>query len=282
MSGLDKGLTDHQHYECKFCLHLFEGNKMLFLASQPFLALLKATTGWQSCAAGEQRAGGHPERADILVLHYMHLSYGKIRNVTATFCACEQKETLEFNYYSCSTLPLSALCLFSIPPTTLGTASRFLFTQWPKSPQNLFSPRSLPTSARFGLPSLCHSMAKLLSWSWQKHLEEGWISSAVCKVLHAFMQGCTYQESENDFPHYVPSYSTRSPDFITKSPNPHAAMPQAACCHSYNTSIVMKQLCWGSQKKCSELLSVQRAFCLPHAYVTCNKANNSWSQIYIC
>lgn len=173
MSGLDKGLTDHQHYECKFCLHLFEGNKMLFLASQPFLALLKATTGWQSCAAGEQRAGGYPETANILVLHYLHLSYGKVRNVTATFCACEQKETLEFNYYSCSMLPLSALCLFSIPPTTLGTASRFLFTQWPKSPQNLFSPRSIPTSARFGLASLCHSMAKLLSWSWQKHLEEG-------------------------------------------------------------------------------------------------------------
>lgn len=68
------------------------------------------------------------------------------------------------------------------------------------------------------------------------------------QVLHAFMQGCTYQESENDFPHYVPSYSTRSPDFVTKSPNPHTAMPQAACCHSYNTSIVMKQLCWGGQK----------------------------------
>lgn len=91
MSGLDKGLTDHQHYECKFCLHLFEGNKMLFLASQPFLALLKATTGWQSCAAGEQRAGGYPETANILVLYYLHLSYGKVRNVTATFCACEQR-----------------------------------------------------------------------------------------------------------------------------------------------------------------------------------------------
>lgn len=47
----------------------------------------------------------------------------------------------------------------------------------------------------------------------------------------------------------MPSYSTRSLDFITKSPNPHTVMPKSVCCYSYDTSMVMKQLCgWESKK----------------------------------
>lgn len=68
----------------------------------------------------------------------MHPSYGRKRNEKATSYLVNKNRHLS-SVITAVVFSYSRLCaLFSAPPTTLETASDFLFTLCPKSPQPTF------------------------------------------------------------------------------------------------------------------------------------------------
>lgn len=148
---------------------------------------------------------------------------------------------------------------------------------------------SISTEPIFPLnPSyICQIWPSLCTISWPKpsscHWLTAWKSSISSHKGNAVCSAVYRGNLEDDFPHYsLHSYRMHSLDFITKSPNPHTAMLNLSAATAMTPAQWWSSCTGGVQKSAASFFSAQLAFCLPHTYVTCRKANNSWSQIYIC